>query len=708
MSYYRDEHYNPDEMRLNDAIDDAIAAALGGGGGGGGSAPVTWSDPYVDPTSGQYVQRSSTGIIHVLAQPQTAPGQPKAQLVQGGDGAWYWVDPMNPGAAPIPAGIPTKTATPSGPPQVIKGADGNSYIWDEPTQSYKLAPGLPSASGAQGMYSGGSVGDSTLQRTLADLAKASAKEQSDIARQQLALQQKAQAASERAQAEQLAISKAAQRGTLASQLGQLVGSTDPLGYSTALDAMGGGATPFTNRIAEGGNFITDAANTPGALTLQALDELNGRGTSGTAATGTTNGPPHTQGGTSTRGNSSGGLAGAFGRGFGFGGGNTQSGAPVVAPAPPGEVVTGTPDGGAQFGGTPAPGSLPPGDVGGTNPGWHGGQGESLARPRGNGGIDHLVHSPNGDGTLIPASEARRLLAIYAQGLPNPQTGSVVSGAPAGTTVASGFTATGQPTYNNPNLTTVEFVDKVPGADQTVVGPVTRAAQGGLTSAHQMLVGDAQHPNPWANGARPEIVQNPTGAPISVIPAPQTQSMLGGPSGPITTMPISYHAGGGGNAWPGMGGLRGAFFGGRTMPQALSGQQYRQQFHPRPQPLQMPRFAFGTQTWRPSAGSRTLPSFTRPVRTGGPPAAPAAPGLGGLTGIVPQQSYLDRIAAYRAATQGPTLNLYDVGYSQLDPTYRDVGLGVLKDKYGVPIASSQALQQKYAIGGIDAYQAARGY
>lgn len=46
------------------------------------------------------------------------------------------------------------------------------------------------------------------------------------------------------------------------------------------------------------------------------------------------------------------------------------------------------------------------------------------------------------------------------------------------------------------------------------------ARPGFTQAPQFMVGDAANPNPSAGGARPEIIQNPTNAPIRVIPHPQ--------------------------------------------------------------------------------------------------------------------------------------------------------------------------------------------
>lgn len=57
--------------------------------------------------------------------------------------------------------------------------------------------------------------------------------------------------------------------------------------------------------------------------------------------------------------------------------------------------------------------------------------------------------------------------------------------------------------------------------------VRRFAGGGYTSAPYFMAGDAPHTNPSAGGARPEIIENPTGAPIRVRPNPKTVAAYGG-------------------------------------------------------------------------------------------------------------------------------------------------------------------------------------
>lgn len=48
---------------------------------------------------------------------------------------------------------------------------------------------------------------------------------------------------------------------------------------------------------------------------------------------------------------------------------------------------------------------------------------------------------------------------------------------------------------------------------------------GYTRENMIMTGDAPHPNPYAGGARPEIIYNPTNAPISVINSGNTMRML---------------------------------------------------------------------------------------------------------------------------------------------------------------------------------------
>ena len=67
------------------------------------------------------------------------------------------------------------------------------------------------------------------------------------------------------------------------------------------------------------------------------------------------------------------------------------------------------------------------------------------------------------------------------------------------------------------------MDISPGATITV----RRFAGGGYTTAPMFMAGDSPARNPAAGGARPEIIENPTGAPIRVRPNPKTVAAYGG-------------------------------------------------------------------------------------------------------------------------------------------------------------------------------------
>lgn len=49
---------------------------------------------------------------------------------------------------------------------------------------------------------------------------------------------------------------------------------------------------------------------------------------------------------------------------------------------------------------------------------------------------------------------------------------------------------------------------------------------GFTTADRFMTGDAPHANPWAGGARPEMIENPTNAPIRVLNTEQTANQMG--------------------------------------------------------------------------------------------------------------------------------------------------------------------------------------
>ena len=70
-------------------------------------------------------------------------------------------------------------------------------------------------------------------------------------------------------------------------------------------------------------------------------------------------------------------------------------------------------------------------------------------------------------------------------------------------------------------------------------PIRYAEGSGYTTAKQFMAGDAPSQNPWDGGAMPEIINNPTGAPISVKNSTQTAADFGiqKPTGGIDAIQI---------------------------------------------------------------------------------------------------------------------------------------------------------------------------
>src|SRR6185312_3434679 len=64
----------------------------------------------------------------------------------------------------------------------------------------------------------------------------------------------------------------------------------------------------------------------------------------------------------------------------------------------------------------------------------------------------------------------------------------------------------------------------------------KMAAGGPTHAQLLMTGDAAGPNPQAGGAMPEIIHNPTGAPLDVIPNPQQAPPPPDPTGVMGAPP----------------------------------------------------------------------------------------------------------------------------------------------------------------------------
>jgi hypothetical protein len=76
----------------------------------------------------------------------------------------------------------------------------------------------------------------------------------------------------------------------------------------------------------------------------------------------------------------------------------------------------------------------------------------------------------------------------------------------------------------PSIPDINFRGIIPPELMQIPGELPTAATGGFTTAPMFLVGDSPGPDP-ERGARPELVINPTRAPIKVIPHKKTAKML---------------------------------------------------------------------------------------------------------------------------------------------------------------------------------------
>lgn len=75
---------------------------------------------------------------------------------------------------------------------------------------------------------------------------------------------------------------------------------------------------------------------------------------------------------------------------------------------------------------------------------------------------------------------------------------------------------GLPTYYDSAKTLqVKPTDMIKSGTQVWIEGPTRMAEGGFTTARQFMAGDSLQRDPSAGGARPEVIENPTGAPIRV-------------------------------------------------------------------------------------------------------------------------------------------------------------------------------------------------
>ncbi len=111
-----------------------------------------------------------------------------------------------------------------------------------------------------------------------------------------------------------------------------------------------------------------------------------------------------------------------------------------------------------------------------------------------------------------------------------ETGVANQAIPTGATTWSGYTGGAGPSntsdYSGWKVLGSSGQPLSGNIDPNTLITLQHMAYGGVTRATQFMAGDAASPNPSAGGAQPEIIQNPTGAPLSVIPNPQNvQAML---------------------------------------------------------------------------------------------------------------------------------------------------------------------------------------
>lgn len=568
----------------------------------------------------------------------------------------------------------------------------------------------------------------------------------------------------------------------AETFGRLLSNTDPLAVAGFLHANGGN---ILNGIAGGGNALSTGALLPAARALSALrgggfdytmgGGLSGQGTIGQGETGTTG----TGGGTT--GTGTGGVAGT-----------TSASTPA---SPPGTIdpsqltehnrkiweLLGKP-GTEKAATAPAPVSPPteeiavpppvppypvpqgPFDVYGPTfdqinggpmyftpemaktyntqmPGTYtGNPGYTVTAPA----IGSIWDPTGGGWTAQPgATNTATVPGVASSGTPVPPDTSVLYTAPPnmGSTYGStptsyqggtGTASTNTPTYN-------------PMLEQYIPG-YARGTMRGLARDPMMMVGDAMARNPAANGARPEIIVNPTQAPIGVIPYPQARRMMRGirrfATGTEMYQPTSYDQYGNPIA-----GSTGTLYDYTNMSgntplidaTGYSPPVYQQQdaevsyTRPATTVATSPTTTSATSptTPAPSSPSTTstvtnsrgdvipygndtisTPVLSAPVLRGGDiggipgttttttpttstttPAIPTGQGGYGVTPWTPEQlgvtsgdlPYLADVLDLRNQTQIPNVSPLDISWADLAPTLQQLYLSGVQGKYGIPQA-----------------------
>ena len=284
------------------------------------------------------------------------------------------------------------------------------------------------------------------------------------------------------------------------------------------------------------------------------------------------------------------------------------------------------------------------------------------------------------------------------------------------------------------------------APQAVFQPSAQPQMRGLGYVNDpvMMVGDAPSQNPTAGGAKPEIISNPTNAPIGVIPAPETRQMMQGLSGG------DYQQSRTQRLMQGLSGGLSRFAEGTR--NATDWSTYRDPYTTATQPTSDATWSdpdrpattieYGNDvvaqpspaTTRPaepapspvpasttapssiSDPALTTPPATAPVAPAPPPIGANVPGSGyGVTPLTPGQlgvmpgdiPGMQEVLGLRQGTQVPNLNYFDVAFNDQLPTLQQLYFSGLQGKFGIPQQDAMAEWQKYRMRGLSGGNLALG-
>lgn len=781
-------------------------------GGGGAQTPT---NPQIYPTS---TSQSPTGWYY----------GPTGQAVNW-DGSPYngpgWTN-----------GVKDASTSATGSPDTMKGADGNTYQWNQTTGKWELAPGIPIVSGPgsspsgggsysqptihiskTGGLSGGSAAADTgltlaqTQQNAYNAAQQALQNQFDAQQAELSRQfQAAQNSQDRYLqaaifAQQQDLNNKQLKLNAANAYAQHASSTDIGGMLAWMAAMGGGSVQNAIHSADPYGALTAAALLPGAQDLEVLQQnpqtadqilqqiLSGMPQQTTGGGGLTSGTTSTAGGTTA--GTTGGTTGTSTTGTATGTTGGLSGVPAAqTPQPPaGPYYTnGQPQGvdpkvvaaqqvlsqrGAPNGMTWNDYILQQAQLGLS---W----GQLYQQ------LPSTVQQAMSDTGMTLAPPSQQLVDTNTQWGPNGvplgngfwdsplgrQYGGMTIAAPAQNGYGAqpgGLTGAAAEVYNRNNPTPIEGTAANPQAgtvsNQTPYGndnpmfqdtltkqATVAMASGGLTRAPQMMVGDAPGPNPF-HGARPEMVINPTHAPLAVVP---TQAM-GGMMHFAQGTPRYATGTVGGAGWdPNSAGATAAILGNVYTPPAqttsyapptISGTvggtttQHLMPYRP-PTPAPIP-YGNDTQnnvttptTSNPApVATPVTPPVTQPVApvTAGSPSTGVAVTTGGLTSPTtntsattpatgtsntlpsniytgsgyttqtPEQAgaaasdvpYLQQVYDQRVNTPIGSTSYMNTAFGQQNPAYQQAYFQGLQTKYGIPTDVSQWDYARNMIGGL---------